>query len=61
MAMERQQLFTKVQQVKFMHNWLNTGHQKKIIDDFASDVCPVCLDKEETWQHIFNAATQALS
>eukprot|EP00957_Ditylum_brightwellii_P004620 350967-Ditylum_brightwellii.AAC.1 len=33
--LERQQLFTKVRLVNFMHNWFNTGHQKKQIDKNA--------------------------
>eukprot|EP00957_Ditylum_brightwellii_P075722 5754805-Ditylum_brightwellii.AAC.1 len=36
-----------------MHNWLNMGHQKKQIDKNAVNACPICLDVEETWQHIF--------
>eukprot|EP00957_Ditylum_brightwellii_P179641 13684366-Ditylum_brightwellii.AAC.1 len=36
-----------------MHNWLNTGYQKKQIDKNAVDACPICLDAEETWQHLF--------
>eukprot|EP00957_Ditylum_brightwellii_P156217 11890426-Ditylum_brightwellii.AAC.1 len=36
-TLERQQLFNKVRLVKFMHNWLNTGHQKKQIDKNAVD------------------------
>eukprot|EP00957_Ditylum_brightwellii_P111672 8517755-Ditylum_brightwellii.AAC.1 len=31
-TLEQQQLFNKVGLVKFMRNWLNTGHQKKQID-----------------------------
>eukprot|EP00957_Ditylum_brightwellii_P111058 8469311-Ditylum_brightwellii.AAC.1 len=34
--LERQQLFNKVRLVKFMRNWLNTGHQKKQIDKMLS-------------------------
>eukprot|EP00957_Ditylum_brightwellii_P112208 8554872-Ditylum_brightwellii.AAC.1 len=34
-AYERQQLFTKICLVKLMHNWLNTGHQKKKINENA--------------------------
>jgi hypothetical protein len=52
-AYERQRLFTKVRLVKFMHNWLNTGYQKKKIDQAAVDDCPVCGAQEETWQHMF--------
>eukprot|EP00957_Ditylum_brightwellii_P092876 7070864-Ditylum_brightwellii.AAC.1 len=52
-AYEQQQLFTKVRLVKFMHNWLNTGYQKKKIDQTAVDDCPVCGAHEETWQHMF--------
>eukprot|EP00957_Ditylum_brightwellii_P071231 5414652-Ditylum_brightwellii.AAC.1 len=36
-----------------MNNWLNTGHQKKLIEDNAVDACPICLDIEETWWHLF--------
>eukprot|EP00957_Ditylum_brightwellii_P199774 15228895-Ditylum_brightwellii.AAC.1 len=36
-----------------MHNWLNTGHQKKHIDKNVVNTCPICLDAEETWQHLF--------
>eukprot|EP00957_Ditylum_brightwellii_P038094 2880914-Ditylum_brightwellii.AAC.1 len=53
LAYERQQLFTKVRLVKFMHNWLNTGYQKKKFDQNAVANCPVCVSQEETWQHIF--------
>eukprot|EP00957_Ditylum_brightwellii_P127974 9759606-Ditylum_brightwellii.AAC.1 len=52
-ALERQQLFNKVRLVKFMHNWLNMGYQKKQIDKNATNACPICLDTEETWQHLF--------
>jgi hypothetical protein len=48
-AYERQQLFTKVQLVKFMHNWLNTGYQKKKFDQNAVADCLVCVSQEETW------------
>eukprot|EP00957_Ditylum_brightwellii_P145466 11076196-Ditylum_brightwellii.AAC.1 len=51
--LEHQQLFTKVRLVKFMNNWFNKGHQKKQIDKNAVDTCPICLDIEETWQHLF--------
>eukprot|EP00957_Ditylum_brightwellii_P048043 3648362-Ditylum_brightwellii.AAC.1 len=51
--LEQQQLFNKVRLVKFMHKWLNTGHQKKQIDKNAVDACSICLDAEETWQHLF--------
>eukprot|EP00957_Ditylum_brightwellii_P035562 2696229-Ditylum_brightwellii.AAC.1 len=52
-TLEQWQLFNKVQLVKFMHNWLNTDHQKKQINTIAVDTCPICLDAEETWQHFF--------
>eukprot|EP00957_Ditylum_brightwellii_P003596 272474-Ditylum_brightwellii.AAC.1 len=51
--LEQQQLFNKVRLVTFMHNWLNTGHHKKQIDKNAVDACPICLDVEETWRHLF--------
>eukprot|EP00957_Ditylum_brightwellii_P138055 10525136-Ditylum_brightwellii.AAC.1 len=50
--LERQQLFNNVQLVKFMHNWLNTGYQKKQMDKHAVNTCPICLDAEETWRHL---------
>eukprot|EP00957_Ditylum_brightwellii_P108377 8267823-Ditylum_brightwellii.AAC.1 len=52
-AYERQQLFAKVRQVKPMHNWLNTGYQKKKINENAVADCPVCVSQEESWQHLF--------
>eukprot|EP00957_Ditylum_brightwellii_P023773 1794170-Ditylum_brightwellii.AAC.1 len=52
-TLEHQQLFNKVRLVNFMHNWLNTDHQKKQIDKNAVDACPICLDAEETWQLLF--------
>eukprot|EP00957_Ditylum_brightwellii_P165962 12635981-Ditylum_brightwellii.AAC.1 len=36
-----------------MHNWLNTGHQKKKINESAVADCPVCGSQEESWQHLF--------
>eukprot|EP00957_Ditylum_brightwellii_P138706 10573028-Ditylum_brightwellii.AAC.1 len=48
-----QQLSTKVRLVKFMNNWLNTGHQKQQIDENAVNACQICLDTEETWWHLF--------
>eukprot|EP00957_Ditylum_brightwellii_P173128 13180186-Ditylum_brightwellii.AAC.1 len=36
-----------------MHNWLNMGHQKKVIDKNDVNACPICLEMEETWQHFF--------
>eukprot|EP00957_Ditylum_brightwellii_P076016 5778353-Ditylum_brightwellii.AAC.1 len=48
-TLEQQQLFNKVRLVKFMQNWLNTGHQKKQINKNAVDAYPICLDAEETW------------
>eukprot|EP00957_Ditylum_brightwellii_P056198 4260187-Ditylum_brightwellii.AAC.1 len=36
-----------------MHNWLNMGHQKKQIDKNAINACPICLETEETWRHLF--------
>eukprot|EP00957_Ditylum_brightwellii_P172750 13151300-Ditylum_brightwellii.AAC.1 len=39
-----------------MHNWLNTGYQKKIIDENAVTDCPVCMSQEESWQHMFQCA-----
>eukprot|EP00957_Ditylum_brightwellii_P119282 9100230-Ditylum_brightwellii.AAC.1 len=36
-----------------MHNWLNTGHQKKKINANAVADCPVCESQEESWQHLF--------
>eukprot|EP00957_Ditylum_brightwellii_P048903 3710258-Ditylum_brightwellii.AAC.1 len=35
-TLEQQLLFNKLRLVKFMHNWLNTGHQKKQIDKMPS-------------------------
>eukprot|EP00957_Ditylum_brightwellii_P091343 6954538-Ditylum_brightwellii.AAC.1 len=35
-TLEQQQLFNKVRLVKFVHNWLNTGHQKKQINKMLS-------------------------
>eukprot|EP00957_Ditylum_brightwellii_P002371 181426-Ditylum_brightwellii.AAC.1 len=52
-ALERQHLHTKIRLVKFMHNCLNTGYQKKKIDETAANECPVCLTTEETWMHLF--------
>eukprot|EP00957_Ditylum_brightwellii_P113598 8660665-Ditylum_brightwellii.AAC.1 len=52
-ALECQHLHNKDRLVKFMHNWLNTGSQKKKIDENAVDDCPVCLTTEETWTHLF--------
>eukprot|EP00957_Ditylum_brightwellii_P156898 11941193-Ditylum_brightwellii.AAC.1 len=52
-TLECQQLFNKVRLVKFMHNWFNTGHQKKQIDRNAINACPICLDAKEAWQHLF--------
>eukprot|EP00957_Ditylum_brightwellii_P027863 2105611-Ditylum_brightwellii.AAC.1 len=46
-ALGHQQLFIKVRLVKFMNNWLNTGHQKKLMDDNAVHACSICLDTEE--------------
>eukprot|EP00957_Ditylum_brightwellii_P132293 10087575-Ditylum_brightwellii.AAC.1 len=57
-ALEHQQLFTKVRLVMFMNNWLNTGHQKKQFDDNAVDACPICLDTEETWWHLFQCQNE---
>eukprot|EP00957_Ditylum_brightwellii_P158311 12050789-Ditylum_brightwellii.AAC.1 len=37
---EHQQLFTKICLVKLMHNCLNTGHQKKKINENAVADCP---------------------
>eukprot|EP00957_Ditylum_brightwellii_P173518 13210876-Ditylum_brightwellii.AAC.1 len=34
-TLERQQLFNKARLVKFMYNWLNSGHQKEQIDKNA--------------------------
>eukprot|EP00957_Ditylum_brightwellii_P209594 15362396-Ditylum_brightwellii.AAC.1 len=48
-TLEQQQLFNKVRLVKFMHNWLNTGYQKKQINKNAVDTCPMCLDAKKTW------------
>eukprot|EP00957_Ditylum_brightwellii_P053749 4071928-Ditylum_brightwellii.AAC.1 len=36
-----------------MHNWLNTGHQKKKINENDVADCPVCGSQEESWQHLF--------
>eukprot|EP00957_Ditylum_brightwellii_P112626 8585208-Ditylum_brightwellii.AAC.2 len=52
-AYERQQLFTKIRLVKLMDNWLNTGHQKKKINENAVADCPVCGSQEESWQYLF--------
>eukprot|EP00957_Ditylum_brightwellii_P014851 1119610-Ditylum_brightwellii.AAC.1 len=52
-VLERQHLHTKIRLVTFVHNWLNTGYQKKKIDENAADECPVCLTMEETWTHLF--------
>eukprot|EP00957_Ditylum_brightwellii_P179175 13650545-Ditylum_brightwellii.AAC.1 len=51
--LECQQLLNKVRLVKLMHNWLSMGYQKKQIDKNAIDACPICLDAEETWRHLF--------
>eukprot|EP00957_Ditylum_brightwellii_P005247 400363-Ditylum_brightwellii.AAC.1 len=39
-ALELQHLHNKVRLVKFMHNWLNTGSQKKKIDKNGVADCP---------------------
>eukprot|EP00957_Ditylum_brightwellii_P115334 8795224-Ditylum_brightwellii.AAC.1 len=52
-AYEHQQPFSKVRLVKLMHNWLNTGYQKKEINENAVVGCPVCVSQEESWQHLF--------
>eukprot|EP00957_Ditylum_brightwellii_P197843 15071578-Ditylum_brightwellii.AAC.1 len=36
-----------------MHNWLNTGHQKKKINENNAADCTVCGSQEESWQHLF--------
>eukprot|EP00957_Ditylum_brightwellii_P002644 203234-Ditylum_brightwellii.AAC.1 len=43
-----------------MHNWLNTGYQKKKIDEYAVANCPVCTSQEESWQHMFQCAHEDL-
>eukprot|EP00957_Ditylum_brightwellii_P134721 10270916-Ditylum_brightwellii.AAC.1 len=52
-ASECQCLKTTVQLVKFIHNWLNTGHQNQFF--YEDDVvdCPVCHSSTETWSRIF--------
>eukprot|EP00957_Ditylum_brightwellii_P200130 15256622-Ditylum_brightwellii.AAC.1 len=52
-ALEHQHLHNKVGLVKCMHNWLNTGYQKKKFDENADDDCPVCQTTEETWAYLF--------
>eukprot|EP00957_Ditylum_brightwellii_P186835 14226935-Ditylum_brightwellii.AAC.1 len=52
-ALERQHLNNKVQLIKFMHNWLNTGHQKNHFNKNAVAECPICQSVEETWTHLF--------
>eukprot|EP00957_Ditylum_brightwellii_P177548 13523605-Ditylum_brightwellii.AAC.2 len=52
-TLEHQHLHNKVRLVKCMHNWLNTGSQKKKIDENAVNYCPVFLTTEEMWMHLF--------
>eukprot|EP00957_Ditylum_brightwellii_P047494 3606936-Ditylum_brightwellii.AAC.1 len=52
-ALKRQQLTTKVRLVKFIHDWLNTGHQKQTFNEDAVDDCPVCNATKGTWTHMF--------
>eukprot|EP00957_Ditylum_brightwellii_P140079 10673679-Ditylum_brightwellii.AAC.1 len=52
-ALECQHLHNKVRLVKFIHNWLNTGYQKKKFDENAVDGCPVCQTTEEIWMYLF--------
>eukprot|EP00957_Ditylum_brightwellii_P194734 14833515-Ditylum_brightwellii.AAC.1 len=52
-ALEQQHLNNKVRPVKFMHNWLNIGHQKKQFNEDAVADCPICHSPEETWTHLF--------
>eukprot|EP00957_Ditylum_brightwellii_P084055 6390376-Ditylum_brightwellii.AAC.2 len=52
-VLEQQYLNNKVWLVKFMHNWLNIGHQKKQLNKDAVADCPICQSAEETWTHLF--------
>eukprot|EP00957_Ditylum_brightwellii_P210249 15364735-Ditylum_brightwellii.AAC.1 len=55
-ALERQRLRTKVRLVKFMHNWLNMGHQKQKCNEDVVGDCPICHATKETWTHLFQCS-----
>eukprot|EP00957_Ditylum_brightwellii_P080977 6159618-Ditylum_brightwellii.AAC.1 len=52
-ALDQQHLFNQIRSVKFMHNWLNTGSQKKHFCEDTVDCCPACDGEVETWEHLF--------
>eukprot|EP00957_Ditylum_brightwellii_P113641 8664092-Ditylum_brightwellii.AAC.1 len=52
-TLKQQHLNNKVRLVKFMHNWLNIGHQKKQFNGDTVADCPICQFAKKNWTHLF--------
>eukprot|EP00957_Ditylum_brightwellii_P058165 4410950-Ditylum_brightwellii.AAC.1 len=46
-------LYNKIRVLKFQHNWTPTAARLGKLYPGDSCICPVCAQKEETWEHLY--------
>eukprot|EP00957_Ditylum_brightwellii_P126179 9619993-Ditylum_brightwellii.AAC.1 len=52
-TLEKQHLLNKVFLIKFFHDLLYTGSQQQKFKKASIAPCPMCMDDNETWRHMY--------